>query len=77
MSQYHSQTPGWFHQKVFNEGLNDIAPYGFTDHPRSIVCPLQEICNAFLADRNWSDEQLINIVPWFIDYRDVPGRKYI
>ncbi|KAK4217304.1 hypothetical protein QBC37DRAFT_384512 [Rhypophila decipiens] len=70
------QNPGFFHQKIFSP-IRDLFPYGFTDRPRSVVCPSQDLCKAFWQDRNWTPEQLQNVGPYWVDIRSIPDREFI
>ncbi|KAM7184030.1 hypothetical protein V8F20_012391 [Naviculisporaceae sp. PSN 640] len=76
-TEFHAQDPGFFHQKIFATSISDLSPYGFTEYPRSIICPAKDICDGFLKDRNWSPAEEINLAPWWVDYKYVPDRRHI
>ncbi|KAK3358334.1 hypothetical protein B0T24DRAFT_725501 [Lasiosphaeria ovina] len=65
---------GYLNQRVFAD-IGDLAPYGFADIVRSVVCPSDDVCVGIEMDKDLSPETNFPMGLFWVDIRYIPARK--
>ncbi|KAK0713913.1 hypothetical protein B0T26DRAFT_783619 [Lasiosphaeria miniovina] len=70
----YSQNIGYLNQRVFAD-ISDLAPYGFADIVRSVVCPSDDVCVGIKMDKDLSPETNFPMGLFWVDIRNIPARR--